>query len=341
MTVTSAVKHWNGATGSRSGSRDNELSEYTAVFKVTTDDALDQPNVILAYFKNTASLPYLGDQYAYGNDFNANSLCKRIRPVRERGSAHHWQVTVDYEPPGGGEQEKPSKVEDGKTTKDPRQWADEINISHTTVRVPVWKAIHRGGIEYLEDGEEMPPSNSALDVFDPPLEKQIHIRVVRITRYQLQYDGVTAGNWLGWVNNDAKVIDKIVPYYHDIWQPHCSYFAEFGGSSEFINGASVWKNTAEFHVHPFTWWEDVIDRGLYVKLEAGDNDGRGGTISNSDFVDGRPKNRRIVDHEGRPMTEPQLLNGRGKLLEPAFPASDPVWIRYQIYGEKSFAALEI
>lgn len=333
MTVLSKSLYWTGSTGTRSGTSSNEKSEYTAVWLVKTNDALDQADTINNYFRTTG--PYLGATYSYGNDSNPKSVLQKITPNRARESAFVWYVTLSYAPPENSpEESKPD--ESGNQTTDPLSWADEMNISHSTIRVPVYKAKHRGGLAAVPDGTEIVPKNSAGVIFNPPLEKEVKIRVVRITKFRGQYNGLEADNWMQKVNSDNVNINKAFPAYTDIWPPYWAYIAEWGGSSEVINGIHCWRITVEILVNPLTWREEVPDRGVHARAEPGDPDGRGGTISLTDILDGAPQVRRLVDKFNKPITEPVLLDGNGGVLSATLP---PVYITYQIYDEIPMAGI--
>lgn len=327
MTVLSRELHWNGATGVRSGVIGNEKSEYTAVYLVKTDNALDQADTVLAYFRTNG--PYLGAAYSYANDSNPSSFVQKLAPTRSRESAFVWSVVVSYGPPETqGEQSKPD--ESGQPTTDPTRWADELNISHSTIRVPVYKAKHQGGIVLIDIGKEICPQNSAGTLFTPPLEKEVKIRAVRFTKYRLLFDGFEANNYMQKVNSDEVRITKSFPNYVDKWAAHSAYIAEWGGSSELINGVAIWRITVEVLINPLTWWEEVVDRGVHAKAEPGEPDGRGGTFSLTDILAGNAPVRRLVDKFNKPLTEPVLLDGLGK---PRLTLDQPNFIKYQIHDE--------
>jgi hypothetical protein len=72
------------------------------------------------------------------------------------------------------------------------------------------------------------------------------------------------------------------------------------------------------------------------KAEAGDPDGRGGTISLTDLIGGVPPNAAIVGVDGFPVNGPVLLNGAGEAKDAADRV--PIYITWQKYQEITYPA---
>ena len=83
--------------------------------------------------------------------------------------------------------------------------------------------------------------NSAGLILSPGLEKEVKLRAVRITKFRTLFDGFEADQYLGKVNSDDFRATKVQPNYVDRWPPHTAYISEWGGSSEYINGISIWR----------------------------------------------------------------------------------------------------
>ena len=83
-----------------------------------------------------------------------------------------------------------------------------------------------------------------------------------------------------------------------------------------------------------------LDRGTAARADIGDADGRGGTYSSGDFPEGTPQVRDILDASGNPITEPVLLNGRGKPLD-AVGSARPVYLTWLKYEGTNFNDLPI
>lgn len=83
-----------------------------------------------------------------------------------------------------------------------------------------------------------------------------------------------------------------------------------------------------------------LDRGTSARADIGDPDGRGGTYSSGDFPEGTPQVRDILDGSGNPITEPVLLNGKGKPLD-AVGSAKPVYLKWLKYEGTDFNELPI
>jgi len=73
----------------REASINKDTTEYTVVYKVTTDDKDDGPGVVLG----ASGLPAIGDLYQAGNDFDPNAVVVSKTP-RQLDSPTEWEVDV-------------------------------------------------------------------------------------------------------------------------------------------------------------------------------------------------------------------------------------------------------
>lgn len=336
MSVTEAVHHWNGTTGSRELGK----QQYTAVWKVTTDTVNDQTATICDHFKNAGNLPYLGSAYSYRNDSDSAATCTKIDPRREPKSHFQWEVVLTYSTPQSDEkEEKPDN--NGNPTTDPALWIDRLDISFRSIMVPCEQAIYRGGFKagggaamLTPDGKVMIPCNSALVPCVPGLEQEVFISVVRKQwNSGLAFQQAIADSFIGRVNSEAINVNVQFLKYVAAWPKFTVRIADYGGSPELINGKVVWVKRVEAHINPLGWRRQVIDRGLHASAFPGDPDGRGGTLSASDVPTGAAPMRRIEDAQGFPVREPVLLDGKGQPLVTNVNFPDTVYITYQVDQE--------
>ena len=351
MSVTNVALAWAGSTGSST----KQGREYTATYRVETDTHLDQTKTIVDFFRDNArfndlALPYLDSSYSFANDVDPVALCDSIAPKRAENSQQHWTVEFHYKTPDE-EEEETGETESGDASNNPLDWRPTVDISFVEYTRPVTKAIYRGGMTngLLQEGQEYPVVNSAMTVLDPPLERAALQQLFRIGKYWFEYPWVAKFAFRA-VNKrafsllvrDPNMIGKDGKPTEDegalsvSFSPFQCQIASLNGALVKKNGLTVWKLSTEMLVdREFGFRVDVLDRGLSAKAGDGDPDGMGGYYSASDDVDGRPQERRLLDANGVPLTEPVLFDGNGQPLELG---ADPVHITWSIYPEHDFKA---
>jgi hypothetical protein len=320
--------------------------EYVTVYHVTTNDQNDGPQIVV----DADGLPVIGNQYTgVGNDEDLNAYCVSLTPTRVPGSLYLWRVVAKWTTipgPGlGGEGSASRKIKVNKDldepTDDPIEFHDEMEVSSASYTAPVEKAKYIDGFHSNVENFRAPNSlgpviNSALAVYDPPIEKDDTRMVVRVTRNLRIFPWNDAKKYRDAVNSDTFTINRVAANH--TFQPFTCKITSIQGTFQITNGVPNWKVTYEFQVKEETWRYEVVDRGVVAGAREGDPNGRGGTISASDIVTGVPQVRRMTDPSGLPITEPVLLDGNG---QPKAPEADTVYITYAIYNEYPFAALGI
>jgi len=104
-----------------------------------------------------------------------------------------------------------------------------------------------------------------------------------------------------------------------------------------LNGIDYWPVTWGFEVKGTDWIDEILDRGFHRRRRVGDKDGKGGTVSQSDIIDGLPEESVLVDHDEMPLADPVPFNGDG---EPLKKHEDQVWISYIKFEEFNFLTLD-
>lgn len=336
MAVVSWGLHWNGATGAVNGiSFEKGKRNYAAVYRVTTDDPLDQVDTIVNYFQTHPTLPKLGSEYRYGKEVNYDLILTSIAPTPVENSRIHWEVTLGYAPksdPSGEGTKEPETHPDkdtGEHTDDPRQWEDEYEIGSTQLSEPCWTAMYLSGFKgnaaiRTPPGSIIVPQNSAGIPFNPPLERQRSVTTLTVTKNKNQYDGILYASLHEAVNND--VITRAGNRYalNILWLPQTTMVRQIGGSYNLQNGIVFWRIRALLMYDPRGWDHYVADLGLTEavpkeKLDPLDNQPPPG------FDMTHP-----LDLDGTPLVEPFLLDGDGRRID--HPTPDRTnWLRYRVY----------
>lgn len=342
MAITIHGEYWRGRSADLEYQAGQPVrGRFTRIFSCTSTQVTEAS--VLAEFLATRTV-LLGQPYP---EFPA-SVAKRMRAVRVDGANDYYRIEIQYEPHDEEEQDQ-GHDDDGNPTFDPNLFHDEVDVSYTQISEAVEKAVYLGGFKGVAAGKVQPgdvvvPMNSALQPFNPPLERELDIKVVRITKFRQDYDGAHFDQFQGRINKAPVTINKIQCRYRDKWGKHQARCKNIGGQFQITNGVKYWRVTFEIHVHPRSWDEEVPDRGLHARALLGDPNGKGGTISNKDNVHhiGVPALRRLVDPRGVPISDPVLLDGDGQpLVRGEGDQLEPVYITYQKYPEIDFKGMRL
>lgn len=282
-------------------------------------------------------------------DQNSRAQLKTIECTRVVGSASPWVwlAKLTYEEPenAGGEGEKP----DGSSTGDPTEFAAEIEISTVQYQKPCDKAVYKSGYSgvahaKVNDTTRRPICNSALCVFDPPPEVDDHRWVIRIKKNLAALDCDTVK--CNVVNSAAitisyRGVSKTIPAY-------C-------GKTRDITATPVKHPVIGWYVQVQLfidvnerddWRLEILDRGFSARAMKNDPDGHGGVIYDDSrtFVEEIAPQRRLVDADGNPCSEPQLLNGNGQPIVTFKNITGTITPKYGVwayYAEEDFGSWPI
>jgi hypothetical protein len=343
MAVTSIDPVAKAATGHVT----SQETTYEAPYRIKVSDPGDGPATIFAYLSAAAApTPWIGRTFAYGNDTDTSATCREITsPTREKGSHEVWLFSAKYSNKVDGDDQKPDS--NGEMTSDPLEWRPEVRITWAQHEKPCYKAKYRGGFTHapalFTAGEEYAPQNSALEIFDPPMIKDFSRATFSCRMWRQYYNATVAGAIIDVVNNTTETFHSYIPIIGSFAQytlkvvdvqgnPHRE-MRQIGGMAVMLE---YYEITVEVQYNRDGWREKIVDRGMRRIAQAGDPDGRGGTISLTDLIDGTPPNAAIVGVDGFPLNNPVLLDGAGNPKE----ATDrtPVIVTWQKYDEQSFTA---
>lgn len=344
MAVVSVIEKGHGLTGAVTGkSRLTAKNVYSATYQVTCAPG-DTAKTVIDYFRTTSGYPYIGDPYDFGNDSDSTARCKGLTPSYIEDSGGTWLVRAEFEPLDAEEDEQQEDARGNKQT-DPLLWHDEIDVSYTQLSIPVENAIFRGinggNMRVRAVGTDGPVVNAAGVPFDPTIEKEIDIKIVRITKNVASFNGNTANFYIGNVNSDQVTVNKPAYRFLDLWRPRTARIKNISGTFQIANGIPYWKQSIEVHINPLGWRRFIVNRGTERRQMPGDirefdENGTPIQISDGDIQPGQPFHMTIKDADGLPITSPVLLDADGQPLKPDQPA---LYLEYQTYKERAFAGI--
>ena len=356
MAITSVTEHWEGSSSQTRGAIiDTDTTTITTKWIVETDNALDQADTIRRHFRATSTLPYAGRTLLYGNDINSDLICNGLNIVKRTTSRTIWDVEAEFESrSSSGFPAGTANIPTGS------EFAPlELEISSSKLSVPVERAIYLAGFEGKADitrnrmddtvedfvnaggafGKEKkgvdrggPVCNSAFVNFDPPAEKELTMRVFRITASYPVWDRQFWKPYNGVINSDEILAQHGRLRFSEQWSWHTIRVDSINARPALgSRGTPYWRVTVELWENPNGWDLSLPDRGIDRRCWVGDDNGRGGTYVAADFQDGMGRTSPILEADGQNrISEPVLLDGNGQPLAEDKP---PVYVWYQIYDE--------
>lgn len=353
MAIVDRKLHWNGATGKRSAKK----RQYTAVWKIVTDDANDQAQTVLDDFEaNVMAIGFAA--YVFGNDSDLLAILKELTPGRDLRSAYHWQVTGLFESPEKEEEDREDK-DTGEPTTDPTRWENEWSIRSVKETRVVAKATYRsgftGGTALLwPAGSVGPPMASNLVPFDPPDDKTVSLMGIRITTRTFDYNFETWQEYIDSVNDSEWNVlppgrtwdpTNVLTGHQWTFPAYMAKCIDVAGTWQATNSVKHWRIDLDFLIEHkdllHGWRPEYLDHGISALWIPGEPDGFGGSASAGDMVDGRPRHRRLLDGSFKPIPHRVLLDGDGQplKLDSSTPIPDPVYSVWSKYEEKDFNKL--
>lgn len=346
MSVTLVEPISAGASGKASGSDPARVSvSYRSSYRVTCSDPSDTSPIVLKYFETTASLPWMGRAFNFGNGFDANVICKDVQADYIEKSGGIFIVSCSHEPLEGNESQQQAasgQTVGGLNTEDPIKWYDDIEVSYSNITEAAESATFRG-FENGKGNAFMPPdtvraiTNSANVPYDPPLLREITLTTIRITRNVKEDNGGTYGKYKNAVNNDAFSINKAAYGFRREYRPYFAKFTDYGQHFQIENKVKFFRETVAVTIHPRGWRRRILDMGRMRRLTEGDKDDAGNTISASDITENWVHHTALKDKDGFPVNEPVPLDGNGAPLAPGKPH---VFLIYSIEDEVAFSGIK-
>lgn len=304
---------------------------YRTMYRVKCDSQLDMPPQIYDHFRLTTSLPFPGRKFKLGNGVDNSSVCRRLRPTQIEKSGGWWMVECTFEPMTGPGSEDPQTI-GGEPSANPLDWHDNIEGGYTQRSKIVERARFIGFDpntvipDKLTPGMVRIPCNSALTPFDPGLEEDEDIYVLRLTKFLGEYNSATWRPWMGTVNSDRVIINKPAYKFQETIEPFQGRMANISAEFGINNGIKYYRLNIEIWVNFNTWRRHIADRGLCTVVGPGDTASDGvSTISNGDIPPRFAFKEVTKDLDGYPIPEPVDFNGAGSPCSPTQPRIRLIW----------------
>jgi hypothetical protein len=325
----SLALHWTGATGSVT--REPLREEYTAVWRLRTDNPQEQARSILIWF--AANVAPLGSDYQYADDPAATARLEKLDANRAPGSVDTWLVVGRYVTP----EDEEGEDKNGNPTSDPLEFRPHIEVADAQYTKPAHRSQYAGGYHGTAHNFLLPlfdwnaPVNSALQPFNPAAEMDDSRQIVTIRRNWTVCPADDAEQWMNSVNQLEITIQafgflKRIP-------PHCGRIRGFRGSLARQNSQDFWQLSLSVDCRRDSWVEPILDQGIHARAFDGDPDGNGGSYSPGTRPPGVPQVRRLLGRNQAPIVDPVLLDGDGQPLDPEGTGKlDPVfgqWLHYE------------
>lgn len=280
--------------------------DYVRTFDVIVDERVISPDMILF----AIGLPRRWDVYvSAAGTVDLWSVCKEIEVKQDTSDPYTWRVTARYS----------NKIDrpDLNQEENPLLRPAKIDWDDTRVTRVAWT--DRDGVAIL---------NSANQRFDPPLEYEQGVEVLRIQKNYATYDQIFYSQFRNAVNS--------LPWFGlPKGRVKC---CSIKGSRQFESGIFFWDTRFEFQIRFWldenvddfsdpevsknAWAERVLDQG-YMALDADDE----------------YKAKHMLDlRTGQPVSTPQLLDGIGGRLPFG---DDPVFLTFHLLPERDFNLLPL
>ena len=319
------------AVGRESRIGENGLREYHRVYKVTTNDAHDDANIV----KAATGLPQMYDNYESITSSDESALVVNVDPRQHDKLRTYWIVHVTYstqwdriedpftEPPlirYGSEivnEVIPGQADSSKSLAD--EIDDESDLISTTPGNLQNRVNWNKGYGLV---------NSARDPYNPPPERPVARPIVTVTRneqsfsptYKLQYENtVNSASWNGLGKRQAWL--RTIEAEPLVWR-----------STRFdVEDKYYYRVTYTFALKFETWDLQLLDFGPYYLVWSSDGISGSETPTRLPFLtDGGTPRMGLLDNSD--------TNKPGQQLSAT---GHPQWRRFLVFRSQSFSGLNI
>lgn len=278
----------------RTADQDERSVRAIRIFSVVfdgTDDPVKEPLMARYATDGTTTIPYNNQVHPY-NDW----LFVRNKHVDTIGP-HSYEVTVYYE--SFTDQWTDPDVSPGPIS--PLMQPPEVSWSFVTSNEPI-----------DSDVDGVPITNSAKEMFDPPITRDFDDLVLRVVRNEKEFNALQAAEYKGAINSDTFL-------GFTAGKVRCVLY---NGVKQYAASLVYWKVTYEFHIRWDGWARRIRDEG-YQALNAAEDD-----------------YEEIVDANGMKVSQPWPLDSAGKKLTAAQKkAGTAYFLTFNVYPGKLFSVL--
>jgi hypothetical protein len=322
-----------------------ESRSYTVTVRLVSDaEGADTVSEARAYLKANGNMPWYGRRWGFGTAKDPLATCRSVKITRLHNV---FDVYATYTTDTEKKEEKPDN--NGDPSDDPLKWRTQLDLSYSQTAMAIEKAKFLGysipaGNPWLQPGRIGPIVNSALQPLDVQHLKEVDIQIIRCTFNRREWDQAEAEKFIGKVNQNNVLVLMPAIGFRANFPKQTLKVRQYGGRNEFQNRKSYWAITLEVMYKPDTWVLEVLDSGFGIRNAPGDKkvdnsthpaDAETWSVGELARIGNTPVTH-AQDDNGFPMAVPANLDGNGQIL-PA--GQDPVYLRYQIYPEVSFATL--
>ena len=321
---------------------------YRVPISVETNSILDGPATVLAGVNRVL----LTSTYQYGNDVDPQAVLTGLSAPRRAGGDKlktTWIVEAIYEfdveqrPDLQGVQVEPFYLAEPEPIVKAK-----YHGAYTLVGGNFVRKTFPAGEETYEETYVYPIGNSSYIPILPAPERDRHKAAYRVSWNQAFFFDFQP--YLDKMNSSPFTLNGVSVRYVQpgVTQAKMPFIKSFPAES--LRLRDVQQVIRQFQ--GFDWYSTTLefvederflnelDRGVSARAKPGDPDGRGGTYSVGDFPEGAPQSRPINGPDGNPITEPVLLDGRGRPLDTLSPGFE-VYLRWEKYPTANFNDLPI
>lgn len=322
-------------------SESTEVRTYQCSVQLISDSpGQDTITEARAFLRANPKMPWYGREWNYGTKRDPFATC---RSIKIRRNLNTFDVSATFSSEAEKKDEKPDN--EGNPTDDPTKWRTELDIRYSQTAMAVERATFIGfsrpvNNNRLFPGRVGPIVNSLMQQLDVQHMKEVDTQTIRCTFYRAEWDQAEAAKFIGKVNSNPLLVAMPKLGFRANYPAGTLKVREYGGRSEIANRKAFWSITLEVIYKPDGWLLEVLDTGFGTQLvpgepKIGDPDGEVWTSVDLNLLGNTPVEQ-AVDVNGNPIAVAGHLDGAGKMLKPG---QEPVYLKYQIYEETSFATL--
>lgn len=346
--LTFTPRAFGGSGTAKSNNGEQSVTYRVGYIATCTAGGTDTEAAVYKFLReNSGSYPWYGKPLSLGSDIDNTVQVSAIDVNVIDGSDRDFEVLYTYSPTNLPSDFDTQPGTGGKETNNPIEWLDDIDVTFTQTLGTVEFGVFHGFTNATKGkisnakmtvGKTLAISNSACIPYDPPVEAELDIQVVRIAKNVFEYDGALLDTYSGAVNSDEFQIN--MPFYRFRMtvkprQARIRLASVFNRQ----NGIKYWRQTAELMIDRDRGWrKKILDRGMAARREVSDPDGSGSTIDSetSTVSAGKTNHSQNTDSAGYPLSEPVLFDGNGQPQRTEYP---PTYGEWQVYREIPFAPL--
>jgi hypothetical protein len=320
-------------------------------YRIVVNSQTDGPDVITAATNvPKADISTYVAPFKYGSDTdNADLICRSISGLQKvvswNGSVAVWQLDAEFV------YDRDQTLADKGVTVKPL-----TRVESELVAVAQFKSVQKvkaaatlglndqyeedtaitDGVPVLTKNKIGPITNSAGVPIIPAIEQPVGKAGIVVTWSKIT--PINYAPFIGTVNSGNITIADTHGAFNTTFTAGTLRLVSAEQTPKDYFNIRVVEVSLEFDLPEYEGDHFELDRGMAEFIEAGDDDGKGGTYSSGDIPDNNQ--RAMVGPDGNPIGQPVPLDGKGKAIASFAPAKAR-WLRYKTKPATSFASLGI